>query len=158
MRPGYLSDYDIGNYSFGLFNAVKKARKTIMKCESHGYKFAECDAGFPAGNAKLVKKFSKSACVKNRSFGVKENMLWVDKGCRGNFEVLEKIEPVKITKPTPKKEIIKKEKALEKKKQVLAKQEAALKQHIAVLEQKIAQEQAIRQQSIFARILSLFGF
>jgi hypothetical protein len=38
-------------------------------------------------NIRLVKKRSDAACDLNRTYGFDRNGIWVDRGCRAEFEV-----------------------------------------------------------------------
>jgi hypothetical protein len=54
-----------------------------VRCESNNGKFNRCN--MPWRDADLVKQESKGACVRGRSWGVDQQGLWVDRGCRGLF-------------------------------------------------------------------------
>ena len=40
-----------------------------------------------SGRATLVRQLSDTRCTENVSFGVRNGQLWVDRGCRGVFQV-----------------------------------------------------------------------
>ena len=57
-----------------------------ITCESSNGQRNECRIRTGA-QVQLVKQLSSSACVRNTSWGTGYGVLWVDKGCRGEFEV-----------------------------------------------------------------------
>lgn len=56
-------------------------------CASPDYKYRECQLPVK-GRATLVKKKSDASCVENRDWGQRNDRLWVDHGCRGDFRVV----------------------------------------------------------------------
>lgn len=68
---------------------VRKNAPTIQHvlCESHDYQYARCYAGGHIGNARVYDKHSNAACIYGRSWGIQNDYLWVDDGCRATFEV-----------------------------------------------------------------------
>ncbi len=61
------------------------ARELI--CTSEGNRYRECAAPF-RGRAVVTYQISQSACVENQSWGQKQGMIWVDRGCRARFGML----------------------------------------------------------------------
>jgi hypothetical protein len=59
---------------------------TRVTCESGNGQRNECRIRNGA-QVQLVKQLSSSACVRNSSWGTGNGVLWVDRGCRGEFEV-----------------------------------------------------------------------
>jgi len=55
-------------------------------CESGDMKRHWCSEGI-GGRVSLVRKRSDSPCIKGRTWGVGRNGIWVDRGCRADFEV-----------------------------------------------------------------------
>ncbi|RNF83166.1 DUF3011 domain-containing protein [Montanilutibacter psychrotolerans] len=56
-----------------------------VRCESKGGGHASCDAD--AGpNVRLLRQLSDAPCVEGQSWGVRPGEIWVDHGCRGDFE------------------------------------------------------------------------
>lgn len=55
--------------------------------ESWGKARAEKDMGGAVVSMNLAQKLSKAGCTSGSTFGFKDSMLWVDKGCRGVFDV-----------------------------------------------------------------------
>lgn len=58
-----------------------------LRCESNdeGYKF--CAADGSVRRARMVRQLSGSACTETKTWGWKSDGVWVDKGCRAEFEV-----------------------------------------------------------------------
>ncbi|MDR2710624.1 MAG: DUF3011 domain-containing protein [Burkholderiales bacterium] len=61
-----------------------KSQATVVRCESDNGRYRECRIPGSA-RVQLVRQLSSSACVENRSWGVKKDRLWVDRGCRAEF-------------------------------------------------------------------------
>ena len=57
-----------------------------VTCESSSGQRAECRIRTGA-QVQLVKQLSTAACVRDNSWGTGYGVLWVDKGCRGEFQV-----------------------------------------------------------------------
>ena len=55
-------------------------------CESGDMRRHWCSEGIGA-NVRLVRQRSKSPCIQGRTWGVGRNGIWVDRGCRADFEV-----------------------------------------------------------------------
>lgn len=61
-------------------------RARTVRCESEDDAYRECGAA-GEGSVSLVTERSRSACVQGQSWGVRNGMLWVDRGCRADFLV-----------------------------------------------------------------------
>lgn len=62
-------------------------RSDIVVCKSYGgYQF--CKADVRGGRVALIRQFSRSPCVEGRTWGYSSDGIWVDSGCKGEFEVL----------------------------------------------------------------------
>lgn len=55
-------------------------------CESGDMKRHWCSEGI-GGRVSLVRKRSDSPCIQGRTWGTGRNGIWVDRGCRADFEV-----------------------------------------------------------------------
>jgi Protein of unknown function (DUF3011) len=55
-----------------------------ITCSSNDGRRNWCDIG-RAGDARLVRQISGSACIRDNTWGVDRRGLWVDKGCRAEF-------------------------------------------------------------------------
>lgn len=54
-------------------------------CESRNRNFNECRVRTD-NNVRLVRQLSRDECRRNRSWGFDNNRIWVDRGCRAEFE------------------------------------------------------------------------
>ncbi|MCL2872324.1 MAG: DUF3011 domain-containing protein [Betaproteobacteria bacterium] len=61
--------------------------QVIVRCESDNGRYRECRIPDRARIA-LSRQLSNSSCVENRSWGVKKNRVWVDRGCRAEFSAI----------------------------------------------------------------------
>jgi hypothetical protein len=57
-----------------------------VTCESSGGERAECRIR-SGGRVQLVRQISTAPCIRNSTWGSEYGVLWVTKGCRGEFEV-----------------------------------------------------------------------
>ena len=58
-----------------------------LRCESTDMNYRLCPAGGPVRSARLVRQLSGSGCTESQTWGWKADGVWVDKGCRAEFEV-----------------------------------------------------------------------
>ena len=61
-----------------------------VTCQSHGDRYRECDVDTDGGRivrARVVRQLSSARCEEGRSWGYEDDYLWVDRGCRAEFEV-----------------------------------------------------------------------
>lgn len=61
-----------------------------LRCESNDGRRQYCGTGFGGGSrfdVRLAKQLSNAPCVERRTWGVDNRGLWVDNGCRGEFEI-----------------------------------------------------------------------
>lgn len=55
-----------------------------IRCESTDNRYRECNTGF-RGNAVLTRKLSDSSCVEGQTWGQRNGVVWVNRGCRAEF-------------------------------------------------------------------------
>jgi hypothetical protein len=60
---------------------------TELPCSSGGNAYRECDAGVAISRVTLARQISSTRCRAEKNFGFKNTKVWVDKGCRGTFNV-----------------------------------------------------------------------
>ncbi|MBN7138747.1 hypothetical protein A7A76_00880 [Lysobacter enzymogenes] len=65
--------------------AAAQSRK-LIKCESLDRRARRCDGDTGSG-VRMVKQLSKSECVEGRSWGYDAHGVWVEGGCRAEFEL-----------------------------------------------------------------------
>lgn len=63
-----------------------KAFCYTIVCESEKKRYQRCPADI-RGPVRLVNQLSDSPCIQGRTWGYDRNSIWVDKGCRAEFEI-----------------------------------------------------------------------
>ncbi|HET9699111.1 MAG TPA: DUF3011 domain-containing protein [Terriglobales bacterium] len=58
-----------------------------ITCSSDNMRRNYCDIG-QNGGARLLRQRSDASCIEGSTWGVNGNQLWVDRGCRADFQVL----------------------------------------------------------------------
>ena len=61
------------------------AREVV--CSSEGNKYRECTIPF-RGRAVLTQQISQSSCIEGQSWGQRQNVIWVNRGCRARFGMI----------------------------------------------------------------------
>lgn len=56
-----------------------------LTCASYSNRRAECPAN-TGGWAKLTRQWSNAPCIQGASWGYNNRMIWVDRGCRADFQ------------------------------------------------------------------------
>ena len=77
---------DVSLYGFG-WGGSDAGGTFDFYCASPDYKYRECQLPVK-GRARLVKKKSDASCVEGQDWGQRNDRLWVDHGCRGDFQVV----------------------------------------------------------------------
>jgi len=70
---------------FVLLVAVPAIAETTFRCESIDGKYRECRATGD-GNLFISKHLSDSRCVQGQTWGYRDGVIWVDNGCRADFQ------------------------------------------------------------------------
>lgn len=72
-----------GNYPGNDNN--RHNNNNIIVCQSRRNRYQQCNTGF-RGRVQLVRRLNNSAaCVAGRSWGQRQGMVWVSRGCRAQF-------------------------------------------------------------------------
>jgi hypothetical protein len=80
-RGGYEGDHrDNGRYDGG------GGGSRVVTCSSDDGHRHSCDVGAAEG-IRMVRQRSGSPCIEGRTFGYSRGQIWVDRGCRADFEV-----------------------------------------------------------------------
>jgi hypothetical protein len=66
------------------------ARGTVVSCESVDDGYAHCDATGIV-SARVAKQLSRAECVQGTNWGIDSRGIWVDHGCRAEFEVFTRL-------------------------------------------------------------------
>ncbi|MGY3264716.1 DUF3011 domain-containing protein [Lysobacter sp. HA35] len=70
----------------GGWNRPEAVAPSRVRCESDKGRIHSC-AIAPRANVRLLNQLSHTACVEGQTWGVDDRGLWVDGGCRADFEV-----------------------------------------------------------------------
>ena len=85
-RGGWDRDHDRDRDHDGYRSDNGSGQGQIVSCSSDDMHKHHCAAD-TRGGVRLVKQNSDSACVQGRSWGFNRHGIWVDHGCRADFEV-----------------------------------------------------------------------
>jgi hypothetical protein len=77
---------DVTLFGFGSDGGTPADRYEFT-CASSDHRYRECQLPVD-GRARLVKQKSDAPCVEGRSWGQRGDRVWVNSGCRGQFEVV----------------------------------------------------------------------
>ena len=86
-RTGDVSLYGFGWGGSGDWGGGGNNQPFTFYCASPDYKYRECQLPVN-GRARMTKKKSDAPCVEGRDWGQRGDRVWIDHGCRGNFEVV----------------------------------------------------------------------
>jgi len=73
-----------GSYDGDDYGSYRRSR--ILYCASDDFGFRGCPADTYSG-ARLLRQRSDSPCIYGHTWGYDERGIWVDRGCRADFEV-----------------------------------------------------------------------
>ncbi|MCC8998881.1 MAG: DUF3011 domain-containing protein [Candidatus Contendobacter sp.] len=89
----YDNDYDAGQPRYdderGRYErdqGERRGGRGIVRCESTGQDYRHCRADTSDG-VQLYRQLSKNACRYNESWGYDRRGIWVNRGCRGDFQL-----------------------------------------------------------------------
>lgn len=82
---GLMSAGTLGQRRGGRDRDRDREAQTVY-CESGDMKRHWCSEGI-GRRVRLIRQRSKARCVQGRSWGVDRSGIWVDRGCRADFEV-----------------------------------------------------------------------
>lgn len=66
--------------------AMAQSIGSRFACESNDGRYRECAVDARAG-VQLVRQTSRTACIEGQTWGVRRNAVWVDRGCRAEFQL-----------------------------------------------------------------------
>lgn len=72
-----------------LFVAASATAQTTVRCESTNGRYRECEID-GVGRVTLSRQLSDDKCSEGRTWGFRDGMVWVDKGCRAEFTLVER--------------------------------------------------------------------
>jgi hypothetical protein len=77
--------YDNGDYgNYRDYDNYHRSR--VVYCASDGFDFRTCSTDTYSG-VRLLRQRSDSPCIYGRTWGYDQRGIWVDRGCRADFEV-----------------------------------------------------------------------
>jgi hypothetical protein len=69
--------------------AASASAQTSVRCESTNDRYRECEID-GIGRVTLDRQLSEDRCIEGRTWGYRDGMVWVDKGCRAEFTLVER--------------------------------------------------------------------
>lgn len=76
-----------GRNNGGWSGRNQSGRTFNMRCDSDDEKYHSCSANGQVVRARIVHQNSGSPCTEGRTWGYRRDGVWVDRGCRAEFEV-----------------------------------------------------------------------
>src|SRR5688572_7664038 len=58
-----------------------------VRCDSNDGRYRECSVGL-ADAVSVARQWSTTKCVRGENWGYRDGMIWVDEGCRADFNVV----------------------------------------------------------------------
>jgi hypothetical protein len=89
---------DSGGPVVGAPPPFKEVERVDFTCKSDNYRRNVCYVPGRMIDARLKRTRSRAPCVLSDSFGYQDDLVWVDKGCEGEFEVTFRVDPL-VFKP-----------------------------------------------------------
>lgn len=62
--------------------------RMTVECSSSGYRYNTCQVGEGIRAVYLASQISRTQCIEGENWGYTYDSIWVDKGCRGRFDVI----------------------------------------------------------------------
>ncbi len=88
--PVQVSNQSLFSARTGLSGGIYASGLTVIQqkiyCASDDMKRHWCNIN-TSGGVRLVKQKSDSACIRGQTWGSNRNGIWVDRGCRADFQV-----------------------------------------------------------------------
>jgi len=84
---GCSAEFEVGFQPGAATPVVGPGGGRLLRCESLDTRYSLCGVD-TRGEVRLVRVLSSRRCVEGESWGVEQRGIWVDKGCRAEFEVL----------------------------------------------------------------------
>ena len=71
-------------------NGRAEGSSALVRCESMNFQQQRCDVGRDARSVRVLRSIGSADCVQGQSWGYlpQRQQIWVDHGCRGDFEVI----------------------------------------------------------------------
>jgi hypothetical protein len=72
-----------------MVDVANETPRQIVRCDSVEKRPRHCPIG-TKGDVRVFRQLSRAACVEGRTWGVDDNGIWVEGGCRAEFEIHQK--------------------------------------------------------------------
>jgi hypothetical protein len=72
-----------------LLLAASASAQESVRCESTNDRYRECEID-GVGRVRMTRQLSDDRCIEGRTWGYRDGMVWVDKGCRAEFSLVER--------------------------------------------------------------------
>ncbi len=82
---GCRAEFEIGGDPYA--NEEEQSYNVNVSCSSDDMHRRSCYIG-PHGAVRMIKRHSEAECVEGRTWGQEPRGIWVDRGCRADFEVV----------------------------------------------------------------------
>src|SRR5436190_3473250 len=79
-----------------LLVAAAAVAQSTVRCESSDGRYVECRTAI-LDNVTLSRTLNDSSCVQGQTWGFRNNVIWVDRGCRADFMVTENLSSTSTT-------------------------------------------------------------
>lgn len=83
-RPSHAGGW--GNNGNGNGNGWGGGRGQIISCDSNDQRMRRCNVSIRR-DVRLVRQTSRTACIEGRTWGYDRDGVWVNGGCRAEFEI-----------------------------------------------------------------------
>jgi hypothetical protein len=84
MRGYFFAVLTVLTFSFITLTAFGQ---DVVRCSSDNGRRNYCDVG-PNREIRFARQVSGSACISGTTYGIERTRIWVDRGCRADFQVL----------------------------------------------------------------------
>jgi hypothetical protein len=85
VRQGCRGEFQVGAAGYGV-PGPGYGTGGVVSCESEDNRRRHCSVAVPRG-VTLVRQRSDSPCIQGRTWGWDRGGIWVDRGCRAEFQV-----------------------------------------------------------------------
>jgi len=86
VTGGCRAEFSVGSGYAGSGYGTGYGNARVVRCESQDGRSRHCSAPVQRG-VQLVRTLSDSACIEGRTWGWDRTGIWVDRGCRAEFNV-----------------------------------------------------------------------
>ncbi len=73
-----------------LAGTMAMGQQNVIRCSSDNGQVQKCRVGANQG-IQFLRQRSRAACVEGQSYGIRRESVWVSKGCRADFQVVQNV-------------------------------------------------------------------